>query len=88
MYRLLQESLLGVRREADTLRIEPLVPPTWQQFRIHYRFHGTMYHIEVIIEGPNTRNVRRVVVDGNDTPALVIHMVDDHTEHAVRVFVG
>lgn len=88
MYRLLQESLLGIRREADILRIEPLLPPTWQQFRVHYRFHGTMYHIEVIVEGPNTRTVRRVTVDGEDVPDLGIHMVDDHLEHAVQVTVG
>jgi len=88
MYRLLQESLLGIRREADTLRIEPLVPPTWKHFHVHYRFHGTMYHIEVIVEGPITRHVRRVVIDGSETPEPAVHMVDDHVDHVVQVFVG
>ena len=47
MYRLLLESLLGLVRQGDSLRIEPLLPPHWPGFSLDYWFGATRYHIEV-----------------------------------------
>ncbi len=47
MYRLLLESLLGITREVDRLRIDPHLPSDWPFIRVHYRFRDTLYHITI-----------------------------------------
>lgn len=48
MYRLIVESLLGLRVEGERLRIRPLLPEDWSEFKLHYRFRETNYHISVL----------------------------------------
>ena len=45
MYRLLTETLLGVHREGDRLRLKPRPPKAWDSYKIHYRYYDTVYHI-------------------------------------------
>ncbi len=47
MYRLIMESLLGLRLEVDKLRFEPCLPADWEIFKMHYRYRETIYHITV-----------------------------------------
>ncbi len=47
MYRLIVESLLGLRLEVDKLRFAPCLPPDWKGFKLHYRYRETVYHIAV-----------------------------------------
>ncbi|MBX9693816.1 MAG: cyclic beta 1-2 glucan synthetase, partial [Cyanobacteria bacterium] len=45
MYRLIVESLLGLKLEVDKLSFEPCLPQNWQSYKIHYRFRETVFHI-------------------------------------------
>jgi cyclic beta-1,2-glucan synthetase len=47
MYRLVVESLLGLRLEVDKLRFAPCLPADWKGFKLHYRYRETVYHIAV-----------------------------------------
>jgi len=47
MYRLLVESLLGLRREGESLRLAPCLPADWPSIKITYRYRETFYHIAV-----------------------------------------
>ena len=47
MYRLIVESLLGLRLETDKLYIEPCLPSDWVSFKIHYRYRETIFRITV-----------------------------------------
>ena len=47
MYRLIVESLLGLRLEVDKLCFAPCLPVEWNEFKIHYRYRETVYHITV-----------------------------------------
>ena len=47
MYRLIVESLLGLRLEVDKLHIEPCIPADWETYKMHYRYRETMYHISI-----------------------------------------
>nr|WP_217907286.1 glucoamylase family protein [Janthinobacterium sp. PC23-8] len=47
LYRLIVESLLGVSREADRLRLTPSLPAEWNTFKLHYRFGESSYAITV-----------------------------------------
>jgi cellobiose phosphorylase len=84
MYRLIVESLLGLRLEVDRLRFTPCLPADWPGFTMHYRYRETVYHIAV--QRPPAENYETsVTVDGVDQPDNTIPLVDDHQEHYVEV---
>jgi cellobiose phosphorylase len=85
MYRLIVETLLGVRLEADRLWINPRLPSAWNSFKLHYRHRDTFYHISVRRAGPEAAQPARVVVDGREQPDATIHLVDDRQEHTVEI---
>ena len=84
MYRLIVESLLGLRLEKDSLHCAPCLPSDWEEFKMHYRYRETVYHIAVL----HTRDgngERGVTVDGVEQRDKDIPLVDDHLEHTVEV---
>ena len=83
MYRLVTESLLGLRREGDSLRFEPCLPKDWAGFTLRYRHRETVYHI-AISQGDGTASVH---LDGLLLQAGVIPLVDDQQEHCVEVVI-
>jgi cellobiose phosphorylase len=90
MYRLVLESLLGLKLQVDRLHLAPCLPVDWQAFRIHYRYRETVYHIDVSqalarddAEGAGLQ----VMVDGIGQHDRTIPLVDDHREHHVVVTV-
>jgi cyclic beta-1,2-glucan synthetase len=89
MYRLLLESLLGITREVDQLRIDPRLPPEWPMIRIHYRFRDTLYHITVRqpepVASPNLPTVVGITLDGEPVSGSTIPLQDDRREHTVEV---
>ena len=84
MYRLIVESLLGIRLETDKLYFTPCLPAEWEGFKIHYRYRETVYHIAVL-QTPAGNGEMRVVVDGIEQLDKTIPLVDDHNEHQVAV---
>ena len=70
MYRLVVESLLGLRMDAGHLRFKPVLPLDWQGFSMRYRYRQTWYQIDVTqVEA--------------DVPALL--KLDGETMHDDRV---
>jgi cellobiose phosphorylase len=88
MYRLIIESLLGLRLEVDRLRVEPLLPAGWAGSDVHYRHRETVHHIHVHNLGGGGRNVVRVLCDDVEQPDKTIPLRDDHQEHWAVVEVG
>ena len=88
MYRLVLESLLGLRLEVDRLRVEPLMPAAWPWFEVHYRHHNTVHHIHVRNLGGGGRHVRRVIADGVEQADRTIPLQSDGGEHHAEVEVG
>ncbi len=83
MYRLIMESLLGLRLEVDTLRFEPCLPDEWDAFTIHYRYRETVYHIA--IRRMPAGGGAGVILDGVPSGGTAIQLVDDRREHSVEV---
>ena len=84
MYRLIVESLLGLRLEVDKLRFAPCLLADWKAFKVHYRYRETVYHISVLqTRGGNGKTI--VTVDGVERPDRAIPLVDDRQEHSVEV---
>jgi cellobiose phosphorylase len=84
MYRLIVESLLGLRLEADKLYFEPCLPPDWEMFKVHYRYRETIYHISVL-QGRVGEDQTSVTVDGVLRYDRAIPLIDDREEHLVEV---
>jgi cellobiose phosphorylase len=84
MYRLIVESLLGLRLETDNLRFEPCLPADWESFKVHYRYRETLYHITVR-QTPEGSGKTSVTIDGVLQSGKAISLVDDRREHAVEV---
>ncbi|WP_367280319.1 glucoamylase family protein [Sulfuricaulis sp.] len=88
MYRLIVESLLGLRLEVDKLHFAPCLPADWKAFKMHYRYRETVYHI-IVSQTQGADNAKigemRVTVDGVERHDQTIPLVDDRQEHSVEV---
>jgi cellobiose phosphorylase len=86
MYRFITESLLGLNVQSDILRFNPCLPPTWDAFKIHYRYRDTVHHITIHNGGGGT-SVNRILQDTIEQPDNVVHLTDDRNEHDIEVFI-
>ncbi|MGP8153316.1 MAG: GH36-type glycosyl hydrolase domain-containing protein [Smithella sp.] len=86
MYRLIVESLLGLKREGDKLSFMPCLPADWNGFYIRYRYGKTIYHL-AFTRAPNGENEMRVIVDGVEQKEKTIFLIDDGIEHKVDVII-
>jgi len=84
MYRLLVESLLGLKLETDTLRFTPCLPSGWKGFTMRYRYRETTYHIQVVQTQTESGELQ-VTADGVEQEDRAVRLVDDRREHAVQV---
>ncbi len=87
MYRLITESLLGLRLEVDKLAFVPNLPAAWSSLKVHYRYRETVYHITLRNSGAG-RVVKQVLVDGNEQPEKCVALIDDRNDHHVEVEVN
>jgi cellobiose phosphorylase len=87
MYRLIVESLLGIRLEGESLHIAPRLPTTWTTMAVHYRHHNTLHHIHVLAH-PGSSVVTRVVCDGVVQADVRIALRRDEQDHHIEVHIG
>jgi len=83
-YRLIVESLLGLRLEVDKLHVAPCLPMDWKGFTLHYRYRETLYHITVLQVSAGDCETR-VTVNGVEQHDKAIPLVNDREEHTVEV---
>ncbi len=84
MYRLILESLLGIRLEIDTLFFAPCVPDTWTEFQVNYCFRSTMY--EIIFQPALTVGKKGLLtVDGVAQTEKGLRLIDDQGCHKIEV---
>ncbi|MFA5941620.1 MAG: glucoamylase family protein [Sinimarinibacterium sp.] len=86
MYRLIVESLLGLRREGDRLHVAPCMRPDWTTYALSYRYGATEYRITVRQTADAASG--GTTLDGVDQGELGIALVDDRQPHRVEVSVG
>jgi cellobiose phosphorylase len=84
MYRLITESLLGLRLEVDRLHFAPCLPAGWSGFKMHYRYRETVYHIE-IVQAPGEA---AMTINGEPCTGATIPLVNDGREHIVELRLG
>jgi cellobiose phosphorylase len=84
MYRLIIESLLGLRLEVDKLHFAPCFPADWNGFKVHYRFRESVYHITVL-SSPDLGGELTVTTDGIPQDDKTVKLVNDLQEHFVEL---
>ena len=89
LYRLIIESLLGLQREGDRLRITPCLPEAWTTYTMTYRFGRSHYRI-VVTQTLTDDSVAdlRVSHNGVEQRDGQIVLVDDGLRHEVAVAIG
>ncbi len=85
MYRLILESLLGLRLENNTLHIRPCLNTDWDTFKVHYRYRETVYHLTVFQSDSAGEGL---TIDGTPGHDRAIPLVDDRKEHWVEIRIG
>ncbi len=82
MYRLLTESLLGLRRSGDLLELAPCIPASWERYRLDYRHGASVYAIEVVQHDDAAATLR---LDGLACTDLRVPLLDDGRTHRVEL---
>ncbi|MGH8485226.1 MAG: GH36-type glycosyl hydrolase domain-containing protein, partial [Pseudomonas sp.] len=85
MYRLLVESLLGIRREGDRLSLSPCLPDEWPSFELSYRFGRSLYEFVVTRTAHGQPTLH---VDGVLQPELSVLLRDDGHLYRVALDLG
>ncbi|MEO8803173.1 MAG: glucoamylase family protein [Rudaea sp.] len=84
LYRLILESILGLRLHAGHLEFLPCLPAQWPSVQIDYRYGETLYTIE--LRQSDTAAVdMRIWVDATLQSERMLKLVDDGVEHRVIV---
>jgi cellobiose phosphorylase len=84
MYRLILESLLGLKREGNRLYLEPCIPEEWNGFSIRYRYGSSTYHI-IIRKTESGDKKKQTTLDNIEQQDKTIMLVDDGLEHQVEI---
>jgi cellobiose phosphorylase len=86
-YRLVHEVMLGIERRGDELRFRPRLPAGWTNFKVHYRYYQTFYHL-TFKRGGDVSGKAMVKVDGGEREEEMVKLVNDRREHEVEVIFG
>jgi cellobiose phosphorylase len=65
-YAAVTQWILGIRPDYDGLRIDPVIPASWNGFTAVRRFRGNTYVIEVRNPCAQNRGVKKLLVDGRE----------------------
>ncbi len=87
MYRVGLEHILGLKKQGDSIVIDPCIPKDWNQYHITYTHGTTLYQITVKNPHGVNRGVIEVYLDGNKV-ANKIQLLDDKVEHIIDVIMG
>lgn len=95
MYRLIIESLAGLRQEGNRLSFQPVLPEDWPEITVAYKYRRTLYNIRIIqqkgdgnIEPESlSPSQKRLLVDGEPQPGLQVLLKDDGAAHEVEFYI-
>ena len=88
MYRITIEHVLGIKREGNTLRLDPCVPGHWTHYRVTYRVDGAEYVIDVDNPGGAGSGVRSLSLDGDLVDGGTILLQPGSGRHNVKLVLG
>ena len=88
MWRACLDWILGIRPELEGLKIDPCIPAYWREFKVHRRFRGSNFRIQVQNPDGVCRGVKKVILDGKELSAPILPALEDGGSHDVTVVMG
>lgn len=85
MYQGLVSWFLGVRKEADSLIINPATPEAFGEYIVTYQYGTSSYEIRVESRSKGIMSVDKMTLDGEKVRGNKIKLVDDGKTHIVIV---
>ena len=64
-YYAISRYILGIQPEFDGLRIHPVIPSSWKEFKVTRKFRGNEYNIVVLNPDGKNSGVRELLVNGH-----------------------
>ncbi len=82
------EDILGLKKESNTLIINPCIPKNWNEFQMKYQFIDTSYEIEVLNPNHINQGVSKTLLDGKVLDENRVSMINDGAVHNVKIIMG
>ncbi len=84
-YKVATEEILGLKRRADKLFVEPCIPNSWKEFEVWYRFGSAHYHITVKNDEDMCKGKSIYTSSDTDITGNCIALCDDGKKHHIEV---
>jgi cellobiose phosphorylase len=87
-YLAITQWILGIRPEFEGLRLDPCIPPQWDDFSAERSFRGNKLHIKVHNPQHVSRGVVEITVDGVKIEGNLVKLAGQSEEVQVEVWLG
>ena len=82
------ESVLGIKKEGDYLKINPCIPKEWESYSVNYKYKETMYEIKIYNPDHKSTGIKTVYDDNNSVGTNEIELVNDGEIHRVDLIMS
>ncbi len=84
MYRIGLDHLLGIKKQGNSILLDPCIPQNMSEYSVRYVYGSSVYNITVKNPGRKNRIVHTITIDGKTTETNRIELVDDGRTHEVE----
>lgn len=79
------ETLLGINIRGDKLYLAPRLPKKWNNYKVHYRYNQTVYHITFFRISNDAFPYLLILDNQPQADKDILYMVNDNREHFVEM---
>jgi cellobiose phosphorylase len=80
--------ILGLRPEADGLRIDPCIPKTWNGFTVKRKFRDRIIYIQIKNPSHLNKGVNQMILNGKSIPGNLIPFTLLEPENYIEIILG
>lgn len=84
MYRIGIDHLLGIKKQGNSILLNPCIPQNMNEYSVRYVYGSSVYNITVKNPGHKNTTVERITIDGKTTETNRIELIDDGRTHEVE----
>ncbi len=84
MYRIGMDHLLGIKKQGNSILLDPCIPQSMNEYSVRYVYESSVYNITVKNPGHKNTTVQRITMDGKTKETNRIELVDDGRTHQVE----
>ena len=86
MYRIGIEHILGIKKQGNSLLIDPCIPKKLSEYSVRYLQGNSVYNILIKNQGNENAVVKQIKVDDKILETNVIELIDDGRTHRVEAY--